>query len=86
MNSQQKYIPMHVDYLHQMDRKSRAIVFGWVWTGAIFVSAAILNAYLNLHSVPPLMEGPIYGILALGLVGGAFIAIGLRAYARFARA
>ena len=69
-----------------MDRKSVAIVFGWLLAGDVFVSAAVLNAYLNLHSVPPLMEGLIYELIAFGLVGIAFIAIGLRAYARFSRA
>jgi hypothetical protein len=69
-----------------MDRRSVAIVVVWLWAGSLLIAYAILGAAENLHSTRPLMEGPIYWILPLGLFGAVFFAIGLRAYSRAARA
>ncbi len=68
-----------------MDRRILATISGWLVAGFTFVFAAIANALLNLHSTPPLMEGLIYELIAFGLVGVLFIAIGLRAYVRASR-
>jgi len=68
-----------------MDRRSVVIVVLWLWAGSLLIAYAIVGAAENRHSMPPLMEGPIYWILGLGLVGAVFFAIGLRAYARFSR-
>jgi len=61
-----------------MDRKNLASILGWLIVGFTFVFVAIVNALLNLHSTPPLMEGLIYELIAFGLVGVAFIAVGVR--------
>lgn len=68
-----------------MNRRDAAIIVGWLWAGSLLISSAIVGAYENLHSTPPLMDGPIYWVLGLGLVGAAFFAIGLRAYSRVSR-
>jgi len=69
-----------------MDRKTLATVMGWLLAGFTFIFGATVNATLNLHSVPPLMEGLIYELVVFGFVGVAFVAIGLRVHVRASRA
>ena len=69
-----------------MNRRDVAIIVGWLYAGSLLIASAIAWAYENLHSTPPLMEGPIYWVLGVGLVGAAFFAIGLRAYSRVLQA
>jgi hypothetical protein len=69
-----------------MSRRDLAVILGWLWAGSLLISAAIVTANQSLHATPPLMEGPIYWVLGVGLVGAAFFAIGLRAYSRVLRA
>jgi len=69
-----------------MARKTLAAVLGWLLAGFTFIFSAIVNAILNLPSVPPLMEGLIYELVVFGFVGVAFVAIGLHVYVRASRA
>ena len=68
-----------------MNRRDTAVIVGWLWAGSLLNAAAIVTAYQSLYSKPFLMEGPIYWVLGIGLVGAVFFAIGLRAYSRVLR-